>query len=206
MRIESTNRRPKATRRLPTAEIADLFKDKRVHVELGRVFAPETGPHYYIDQQDGKRRVMIEVLTMPGGNDLTCRLATRPIWYLPTPGTIVIVAIPSGEIDHCPCIVGILDSGAADDDIDLERTLLTTDKEFVLKASTGKLGGVDADQPLVLGNKWKEFAEAIIDAIVVHTHNCTAPGSPSGPPINAASFTAQRATLAEKLSRIMSTK
>jgi uncharacterized protein involved in type VI secretion and phage assembly len=46
----------------------------------------------------------------------------------------------------------------------------------VLSATSVKLGGDSAAQSLVLGNAFMALFNA-------HTHNCTAPGSPSGPPI-----------------------
>jgi phage baseplate assembly protein V len=46
----------------------------------------------------------------------------------------------------------------------------------VIEAGAIKLGGDAATQPLVLG-------QALLAAFNAHTHNCTAPGSPSGPPV-----------------------
>jgi uncharacterized protein involved in type VI secretion and phage assembly len=52
-----------------------------------------------------------------------------------------------------------------------------TATSVVVNASTVKLGGDAASQSLVLG-------EALMAAYNLHTHNCTAPGSPSGPPLS----------------------
>lgn len=209
MRIESTKRRKKPTRRFPEQEIRELCRDGRVWARKAQVFEPNgPGSHFKIhtDPSTGAKKVMIEVMTLPEGEDLTCQLSTRPVWYIPPPGTVVFVGIPSGEIDHCPEIVGISDSGDADDDIGTDRTLIASEVEVVVKAPTGKLGGVDASEPLVLGNQWKDFAGAIIDAIVAHRHVSGEAGTPTGPPTNATTFTAEKANLASKLSEIMKTK
>jgi hypothetical protein len=47
---------------------------------------------------------------------------------------------------------------------------------IVLSGTSIKLGGDGATQSLVLG-------ELFMTAFNTHTHNCTAPGTPSGPPI-----------------------
>ena len=47
----------------------------------------------------------------------------------------------------------------------------------VIKANGVKLGGDAASQSLVLG-------EALMAVYNLHTHNCTAPGFPSGPPLS----------------------
>ncbi len=52
-----------------------------------------------------------------------------------------------------------------------------TATSVVVDATSVKLGGDAATQSLVLG-------EALMAAYNAHTHNCTAPGSPSGPPLS----------------------
>lgn len=52
-----------------------------------------------------------------------------------------------------------------------------TATSVVVNATSVKLGGDAATQSLVLG-------EALMAAYNAHTHNCTAPGSPSGPPLS----------------------
>jgi hypothetical protein len=180
MRFSSLDRPRKPVRRLPIAEMKALFQDGRVHVELGKVFSPDGGPHYHINTDDGRRRAMIEVLTMPGGNDLTCRLATKPCWYIPTPGTLVIVAIPSGEIDHCPSVVGILDNGAADEDISAEITLISSELDIVLKAPGVRLGGVDATESAALADSLTGDLSPALSAILVDLEAlCTFVGLPA---------------------------
>src|SRR5258705_1957202 len=56
-------------------------------------------------------------------------------------------------------------------------TITLTATTIVLSGSSIKLGGDAATQSLVLG-------EALMAAYNAHTHNCTAPGTPSGPPLS----------------------
>lgn len=55
-------------------------------------------------------------------------------------------------------------------------TITLTGMTIVLSGTSIKLGGDAATQSLVLG-------EAFLTAFNTHTHNCTAPGTPSGPPV-----------------------
>jgi uncharacterized protein involved in type VI secretion and phage assembly len=73
----------------------------------------------------------------------------------------------------------------------------------LIRIAGGKVyaGDESADEPFVKGNQWKAGMEALFDAIVAITHP-TAVG-PSGPPINAAAFTALKAQLGAKLSAIV---
>lgn len=42
---------------------------------------------------------------------------------------------------------------------------------------------------MVVGEDLKELLGMLLDAIVAHTHTSAAPGSPTGPPLNASAFT-----------------
>jgi uncharacterized protein involved in type VI secretion and phage assembly len=61
--------------------------------------------------------------------------------------------------------------------LDASSIKLTANSSVSISASSIKLGGDSATQSLVLG-------EALMAAYNAHTHNCTAPGSPSGPPLS----------------------
>lgn len=56
-------------------------------------------------------------------------------------------------------------------------SIKVTATNVILNATSVKLGGDAASQSLVLG-------EALMAAYNAHTHNCTAPGAPSGPPLS----------------------
>lgn len=194
MRIESTKRQKKPNRRLPEQEIREAFRDGRVWVRRAQVFEPDgAGSHFkiHVDSGTGARKVMIEVMTLPEGEDLTCQLATRPTWYIPTPGTVVLVSVPSGELDHCPAIVGIEDSGEADEDIDPSRTLVATDKDYVVKAPTIKFGSVGASHPVPQGDSLKTMLDALMDALTTFSTG-----------LNSGTLSAQAATLAGALPAI----
>ena len=60
--------------------------------------------------------------------------------------------------------------------------------------------GATNSQPSILGNTLKTILSSMLDGIVALTVTCTAPSSPSSPPINAAVFTA----LKNQLSTILS--
>ena len=55
-------------------------------------------------------------------------------------------------------------------------TITLSGMTIVLSGTSIKLGGDSAAQSLVLG-------ELFLTAFNTHTHNCTAPGTPSGPPV-----------------------
>lgn len=157
MRISSdTYRGGKSAKKVDLTQLREALRDGRVWCQLGQVFSPDGGAHWYVDtDNEGNRSVMVEVTTMPEGMDLTCRLATKPLWYIPAAGSIVVVAIPSGETDHMPSIIGILDAGDADTDISADRCLLASDVDVVVKSGAVLLGGTDASQQLVKGNAYR---------------------------------------------------
>lgn len=67
-----------------------------------------------------------------------------------------------------------------------EQVLIQSDKETKIKALKVMIGKMDANEPLVLGNKWKDIMIELLDAILQLTVP-TGTG-PSGPPINSQSF------------------
>lgn len=171
-------RRGKGAKGLPLAEMRELLKDGRVHVDLGVVFTPDGATHYYKETANGRSKVMVEVETS-SGLDLTCRLATRPVWYIPTPGTVVIVAIPMGELEHCPSIVGILDSGDADTDIGTDKTLVLSEVPYVVEAPTIKHGR-NAGQAVVQGDNQKTALDTLATAIDTYAKAIKSVADPPG--------------------------
>lgn len=154
--------------RLPLHEIRRMMDDGRVWCVLGKVIKPdENGAHYYKDTTNGKSRVMIEVETIPDGMDLTCRLATRPTYYIPPVGALVAVLIPSGELEHCPLVVGVLDNGAADDEVGTDKTLVSSEVTYVVKAPAIK-HGENASQAVVRGDEQKAALNSFLDALEIY--------------------------------------
>lgn len=155
----------KGAKRLDLSDLKTALMDGRTWLTLGRVFEPDGGEHWHVDtgRSGGKRRVMIEVETIPDGQDLTCRLATKPMWHIPDPGDIVAVAIPSGEVDHCPLIVGILDGGEAPEGIGTEKTIVAPGRPWAIRSELVQLGDSDATEQVVKGTTWWESQNSHLD-------------------------------------------
>lgn len=77
-----------------------------------------------------------------------------------------------------------------------EQFLVQADKEAKIKALKVMIGNLDANEPLVLGNKWKEIMEEILDILITHTHP-TGTG-PSGPPIQASQLQTKKTSISQK--------
>lgn len=113
--IRSALRRRSSSRDLDVQLLRQLTRDGRLWCLVGRVFEPEGQPHFRVVEDGGRIvDVLVEVLTGPTKQDLTCRLATwaggpgAGAWYVPPVGAEVLVAIPEGAIDFVPTVVGVL--------------------------------------------------------------------------------------------------
>lgn len=166
--------------------------------------------------------------TMGGGSK------ERGFFAVPDKGADVYVLFPGGELDEAPVYLGghwgkgekpTFLSGVSPADTPKVRGFETPgfvwfidDRSpggITLKAKGSglllRLGsdskiqlGSGATEPLVLGNVLKGILEAVLDLIVAHNHP-TGVG-PSGPPVNAAGFSAQKALLTNALSTVAFTK
>lgn len=103
-------RRPKqAGRRLDLTSLREAIRDGRTPLAAGIVKA-RNGSFYEIDGED----VLVEVELVPSGRPVTCRMGMGGmgnrcgLWFVPEAGVEVAVAIPDGEQDASPMIVGIL--------------------------------------------------------------------------------------------------
>ncbi len=94
------------------------------------------------------------------------------VFRIPKPGTEVVVAQPSGEIEGGSIIVGVLPTGHVPDDID-DAALSLRDRRIVI-------GATGAAEPLVLGASWKAMMESLLDLLATLTMPAT-PGT-AGPP------------------------
>lgn len=64
-----------------------------------------------------------------------------------------------------------------------KQILLTAEQEFKLQAMKTMIGSFNANEPLVLGNKWKDMMITLIDILLEHTHATgTGPTGPILPP------------------------
>jgi len=114
------------------------------------------------------------------------------------PGDRVLVVLPDGDTLGPPAIVAILHSAhdrlpLGTDNLPIfqnDRLLIHSDGQDVdvrvkdadatFIADNVKIGGRDADEPLVLGNRWKTRMESLYSDLAAHKHGT--PAGPSGPP------------------------
>lgn len=93
-------------KKLPLDSIKEALADGRVWVALGVVtlFEGETS-HYELEDGD----LLVDVQLVPNGEPLLCRLGTgHGIWAIPPVGAEVLVALPEGDFEANPVIVGVL--------------------------------------------------------------------------------------------------
>ena len=72
-----------------------------------------------------------------------------------------------------------IQAGGSTIEMDASGTITLTGTSLVLNAPSIALGGSSATHPLV----WGDVLMTWLATLGLHTHNCTAPGTPSGPPI-----------------------
>jgi len=111
MRIGKPMRRGRKGARMPDlSDLRAVLKDARCWCVLARVDTHEGQTvHYTIGVgKDGRKEVLVDVVTTPGDIELRARLAgDGGVWRIPAMGTEVYVDIPAGQIDFAPAIVGI---------------------------------------------------------------------------------------------------
>jgi len=131
-----------------------------------RVSITTNGGHV-LDMDDTGQEV---TLTTSGGHSVSLSDQGQKLSIETTAGNQVILDDSGSKITvQTPAGVSIV--------LDSSSIKLTATSSVSISASSIKLGGDSATQSLVLG-------EALMAAYNAHTHNCTAPGSPSGPPLS----------------------
>lgn len=118
--------------------LKDVLRDERCWTCLAVVTTPEGETDYVeIVTEDGALvDVLVDVVTMPDGNDITCRLfASGGQWTIPNEGDEVIVTIPAGEIGFMPAIVARFDRPPSD--LAKGRTVITNAEVFVTDEAGG---------------------------------------------------------------------
>lgn len=127
----------------------DALADGKVWCGLGIVTAVE-GPHYRIEEDD----VVIDVLTVPDEELITCRLAGG-VWQIPKEGTEVPIIVPLGEYTFSPIALPQLSSGALPDGVALGVTVIADDEVLVHDGSGGAVALARADHkhtlPVLVG-------------------------------------------------------
>lgn len=170
-------KRPRLAGRYPDmGGFAELFRDQRVHVDIGIVHAPDGGSHWHLS--DDGHDVLVEVETVQGRNDLTCRLASsaggvgRGLWRVPAVGEEVVVIVPGGEAGFMPCIVATLSSGSPPARVSDERTILVATDAIEITAPRTAIGDApeNASSPIPLGDVLVAFENRILAALAAHVH------------------------------------
>lgn len=111
--IKSMKRKRKGTKRFDPSDLKEILKDRRSWNVVATVIVPdELDVHYELIVEGGVLvDILVEVVTHPGGIELTCRLKSgglAGIVEIPNVDDEVLVAIPEGQIEFCPTIVAFL--------------------------------------------------------------------------------------------------
>jgi uncharacterized protein involved in type VI secretion and phage assembly len=165
--------------------VAFMQGDMRWPIVLGGLYngkdRPPTARSPDLDQKMWRTKGGHELLMDDTSSQLRVRLKTKAGHSvdLDDQGKKVTVKSSSGQsvtLDDGGSKITVQTSGGQI--ITLESgSIKLTATSVVVNATTVKLGGDAATQSLVLG-------EALMAAYNAHTHNCTAPGAPSGPPLS----------------------
>lgn len=173
-RVAAPLRRKKATRRLDLTDLGKLLRDRRIWCALGVVTVPPGETlHYRIDAEDGTPDVLVDVVTVPDGLDLTCRLGVCAggggggVWRIPPAGAEVAVLVAAGEISFQPIIVAVVgaDAGALPEGLGVDNVVIaaTPGRKVQIHDGTGSA------RPLA----FKDELEALTDKHNTHVHVLT---------------------------------
>jgi hypothetical protein len=156
-RITAPLRGRKSSKGFDLDGLAMLMRDGRMWTKLGKVFAPDGAKCWQVNAEG---MILVEVETIPDGQDLTCRLGTWGSgggfggWAIPRPNSIVAVMVPDGEIEFHPIIIGVLDCNAAPDGVGDDLTLIADDRDIAIQAPRVALGDKDATESAMLGDSF----------------------------------------------------
>lgn len=173
---EGLKRGNRATKRMDLSFLQAALQDDRQWAVMGVVRAPADGGDHYEIETSGATitDVLIEVTVMPGGEELTCRLA-NPIdggglWRIPAIGAEVVVVLPAGNTAFMPTVVAVLSSQSLPARTSPDRTILVAPDRIEIIA------------PAVYISSNGTTGDALVtrEEFIVHTHP-TGTG-PSGAP------------------------
>jgi phage baseplate assembly protein V len=139
----------------PTHRAADLDQ---------KMIRTKGGSELLFDDTSGKQRVRIKT---PGGHQADLSDVDKKITVASSGGQTVVLDDQASSIT--------MQGGSSTVTIDGSGTITLAGTTVVLNAGSVALG-TGAAQPVVL-------SDALLLAFNMHTHNCTAPGTPSGPPV-----------------------
>lgn len=188
MRLASPKRPRKGPKRLDLTDLRQLLRDERVHAQLAVVTVPDdTTSHWRKDGGD----ILVEVVTVPRGIELTCRLGAGAgalgmgLWRVPAVGTEVAVLVPDGEPGFQPTIVACLSSGGAPARAGDDRTVLVAldaievqapkvvmgpdpgspTEGVVVEPGSVKLGGTSAAEAIPKGTSRNGIEQTMLAAL-----------------------------------------
>jgi uncharacterized protein involved in type VI secretion and phage assembly len=154
-------------RRIERADLAHVMADNRCWTGIGIVVARDGGEHYEIEEEDGAPvDVLVEVDLMPRRESVTCRLAAvsggpgAGLWKVPPVGAEVVVAIPEGQLEAGPIIIGVLSTRDVPGALDADKLILINPGDIIIASKNGKvyLGSEDGS-----GTKKVAFKDGEVD-------------------------------------------
>lgn len=167
--------------------VAFIHGDMRMPIILGGLYnGKDKPPTYRSDSQDqkmfrtkgqhellfddtsGQQRVRIKT---NGGHVFDLSDADQKINLQCSGGQTIVIDDSSNKIT--------VQTGGSTIEVDGSGTITLTGANVVLNAPSVSLGGSSAIHPLV----WGDVLQTWLMTLGVHTHICTAPGAPSGPPV-----------------------
>lgn len=162
-------------KKLDLTDIRHVLRDRKQWAVLGVVVVPEGGDsHFQLVEEDGDLvDILVEVETVPDGNDITARLGGgaqgRGVYTIPSVGDEVVVVYPSGQIAFMPTIVALLSTNAipnpSGEGPAENRTVIVNGEVLIHDGSGG--------------------AESLVKKTEFDLHKHPTGTGPSGPPDNA---------------------
>ena len=120
------------------------------------------------DDTAGKQRVRIRT---NGGHVADLSDADKKITLQSSGGQTVVIDDSANNV--------VVQTGGSTVEVDASGTITLTGTTLVLNGPSVELGGSGAVHPLV----WGDVLMAWLATLGAHTHLCTAPATPSGPPM-----------------------
>jgi hypothetical protein len=178
-------KRRKATQRLDLTSLREALKDRRCWASIATTVIPGgEDSHWSLELNDAGDvvDVLVDVVTHPDGQELTCRLDIRGSIEIPALGDEVLVCLPSGRIDFMPTITGFMSSGSVPNPDGqgpaLERVVIAKAEGFIHD------GGGGAKELA-----YKDDVQQVRDDLHLHEHDYASPGGPAittgGPTVTA---------------------
>ena len=131
-----------------------------------KIIRTKGGHQLVFDDQSGEKAI---VITTDGGHELSLDDEGQKVTLMTSSGHQLVIDNRAGS-------ASLETSSGHSVKIENSGTITVKATNVVVDATNVQLGGTSASNPLVLGN-------ALLSAFNTHTHNCTAPGTPSGPPV-----------------------